>query len=194
MTDFWLYLKLGLEHILDWQGYDHLLFLVALSAAFTFKSWRRLFVLVTAFTIGHSISLLLSHYNIFAINSAWIECLIPITILLAGVYNLFSLKGKAETSTPWLLLATSLIFGLIHGFGFAGYFNMILIEETEALQSLFYFAVGVELAQLIIVSIVLLLTWLFQEKLNVSRKMWIMIVSVVVILLSIPMIYGSCLS
>ncbi|MGJ8665066.1 MAG: HupE/UreJ family protein [Patiriisocius sp.] len=194
MTDFWLYLKLGLEHILDWQGYDHLLFLVALSAAFTFATWRKLFFLVTAFTVGHSISLLLSHYKVFTIDSNWVECLIPITILIAGVFNLVKLQGKAKISNTWLLLATALIFGLIHGFGFAGYFNMILIEEENALQSLLYFALGVEFAQLIIVLGVLILTWFFQKQLKVSQKLWIAIVSIMVILLSLPMIYGSCLS
>ena len=94
MSDFWLYFKLGLEHVLDWKAYDHILFLIVLCAAYNFVSWKRLLLLVTLFTLGHTISLLLANYEVVTVSNKWIEFLIPMTILVAAVFNLFTAGKK----------------------------------------------------------------------------------------------------
>src|SRR5689334_14130401 len=118
---FYVYLKLGFHHIADLQGYDHLLFLVALCAAYAYTNWKRVLVLVTAFTIGHSLTLALSSLNILVLNPALIEVLIPVTILLTSLKNLFFSSKTERTWDPSYFLP--LIFGLIHGLGFSSYFK-----------------------------------------------------------------------
>jgi hypothetical protein len=128
MSDFWLYFKLGLEHVLDLKAYDHILFLVALSVAHTFVSWKRLLVLVSLFTVGHSFSLLLANYEVVSVSLGVIEFLIPLSILIAAVYNLNILKNQKSDKHPGIILIITVFFGLIHGFGFAAYYRMINID------------------------------------------------------------------
>ncbi|HAT65077.1 MAG TPA: HupE / UreJ protein, partial [Flavobacteriaceae bacterium] len=91
MSQFWLYFTLGLEHVLDWQAYDHVLFIIVLCAAYTLTSWKRLLALVSLFTLGHTLSLFLTHYEVVTVTAKWIEFLIPVTIIFTGIYNLFNL-------------------------------------------------------------------------------------------------------
>ena len=120
MNDFWLYFKLGLEHVLDWQAYDHVLFIIVLCAAYSFNAWRKLLLLVTLFTVGHTVSLLLANYSVVSVSSSWIEFLIPITILVTALFNLFTAGKERKAEKLGLLYVSTLFFGLIHGFGFAG--------------------------------------------------------------------------
>ena len=189
MTDFWLYVKLGLDHVLDLNGYDHILFLIALCAAYSFNAWRKLLLLVTLFTIGHTISLLLAHYNIVAIRGDYVEFLIPITILVTALYNIFNARRNKLSTSNLMFYLVTLFFGLIHGFGFARYYNMMKTDDSVA--PLLEFAVGVELAQIVIVLITLLLSFLAVGMLRFNKRDWLLIMSSIVIGMTIPMLVDT---
>ncbi len=186
MSDFWLYFKLGLEHVLDWKAYDHILFLIALSATFTFVSWKRLLVLVSLFTVGHSISLLLANYDVVSISSRVIEFLIPLSILTAALYNLFAAKNQKADKKSGVILIITIFFGLIHGFGFAAYYKMINIDG--GILPLLEFALGVEASQIIIVTLVLIVAFIFQSFFRIIKRDWILVVSSIVIGFVFPLL------
>lgn len=188
MSQFWLYFKLGLEHVLDWQAYDHILFLIVLVAAYTFSSWKRILWLVTLFTIGHSLALFLSVYEIVKVDSAYVELLIPITIILTALFNLFT-AGKKERNTnhSWLYF-TTVFFGLIHGLGFSTYFKMVSANTESKLLPLLEFALGIETAQVIVVIAVVIFSFIAQNILQVSRRDWILVSSSIVIGIILPIL------
>ena len=186
MSDFWLYLKLGLNHVLDWQAYDHILFLIVLVAAYTFSSWKKILILVSLFTVGHTISLLLASYNVVTVSSTWIELLIPITILIAAIYNLFTTGNNRDSESLGLFYVITIFFGLIHGFGFASYFK--IINDDNTILPLLEFALGIEIAQLIVVLLVLLLGFIFQTIFRFNKRDWVLVISSIVIGLVIPML------
>tara|TARA_B110000046_G_scaffold164445_1_gene180021 strand:+ start:164 stop:742 length:579 start_codon:yes stop_codon:yes gene_type:complete len=189
MSDFWLYLKLGLTHVLDWQAYDHIVFLIVLVAAYNFSNWKRIFILVSLFTIGHTASLLLANYSVVTVSSKWIEFLIPVTILVAAVYNLFT-SGKINRSEKvGLFYVITVFFGLIHGFGFATYYKMI--TGGNEILPLLEFALGIEFAQLIIVAIVLISSFIFQSIFRFNKRDWVLVVSSIVIGVVIPMLQNN---
>ena len=189
MSDFWLYLKLGLTHVLDWQAYDHIVFLIVLVAAYNFSNWKRIFILVSLFTIGHTASLLLANYSVVTVSSKWIEFLIPVTILVAAIYNLFT-SGKINRSEKvGLFYVITVFFGLIHGFGFATYYKMI--TGGNEILPLFEFALGIEFAQLIIVTIVLISSFIFQSIFRFNKRDWVLVVSSIVIGVVIPMLQNN---
>lgn len=186
MSEFWLYLKLGLTHVLDTQAYDHVLFIVVLVAAYNFSNWKRLLGLVSLFTLGHTISLLLASYNIVTVSSTVIEVLIPITILITALINIIATRKSNRSERIGLLFIITFFFGLIHGFGFATYFNMI--KDDSTILPLLEFALGIELAQIIIVILVLISSFFFQTFLRFNKRDWILIISSLVIGMVIPML------
>lgn len=186
MTDFELYFELGLHHVLDWNAYDHVLFIAAFSVLYSILSWKRLLGLVTAFTIGHTISLCLAHYDVFSPPAKWIEFLIPVTIIFTGLQNLWSLKIKTETKPVWRYFFVVLFFGIIHGFGFGREFGMINIDK--AFEPLLYFAMGIEASQVIVVFLIASIGFVLQKYLKIPRSYWIGAVSIAVILLTLPIL------
>lgn len=186
MNDFILYFEKGLYHVLDIKAYDHILFLIVLTVVYEFKQWKKVLWLITLFTIGHSISLILAVFGILNINRKLIEFLIPLTILITGILNVLTAK-KASMGKENQNLFFSLFFGLIHGLGFSNYFKMIVGKENDKIISLLEFAVGVEAAQLIIVLIILLLGTLIQSIFGVNRRDWILVTSSIVIGFAIQM-------
>lgn len=189
MSDFLLYLKLGLTHVLDWQAYDHILFLIVLVAAYNFSNWKRIFILVSLFTIGHTVSLLLVNYSVVAISSKWVEFLIPVTILVAAFYNLLTSGKNNRSEKVGLFYVITIFFGLVHGFGFAAYYKMI--TGGNEILPLLEFALGIELAQIIVVTIVLIFSFIFQSILRFNKKDWVLVVSSIVIGLVIPMLQNN---
>ncbi|MDP6907920.1 MAG: HupE/UreJ family protein [Flavobacteriales bacterium] len=167
------YLQLGFEHITDLNGYDHMLFLLALCAAYRYSDWKKILVLVTAFTVGHSITLALSVLNIIPVNSVWIEFLIPVTILATAINNLFSRKEKVAGATYLMALA----FGLIHGMGFSNYLRSLLGDEL--LLPLLSFNLGIELGQLLVVVGIFLLQFAIINTTSVKHITWNRAVSLV---------------
>ena len=189
MSDFLLYLKLGLTHVLDWQAYDHILFLIVLVAAYNFSNWKRIFILVSLFTIGHTVSLLLVNYSVVAISSKWVEFLIPVTILVAAFYNLLTSGKNNRSEKVGLFYVITIFFGLVHGFGFAAYYKMI--TGGNEILPLLEFALGIELAQIIVVTIVLIFSFIFQSILRFNKKDWVLVLSSIVIGLVIPMLQNN---
>jgi len=191
MQDFYFYIKLGLNHVLDFGAYDHILFLIALALPFTFKSWKKVVLLATLFTIAHCLSLFLSVYGILVIDVALIEFLIPVTILGTALFNLIYVKSAVENRSLGLHIFATAFFGLIHGFGFSNYFNMLMAEEEEKLGSLLGFASGIEIAQVLIVFVVLGLSYLFLSVLKVKSQLFVTITSILILLITIPMLIAT---
>lgn len=191
MSQFWFYLKLGLTHVLDLNAYDHILFLIVLTVAYTFKDWKRVLWLVTIFTIGHTISLVLSLYGVVKVNAKLIEFLIPLTILIMAVYNIFTAGKNPGKAKKGLLLVSALFFGLIHGLGFSNYFKPIVASQESKILPLIEFALGVELAQVIIVLFVLLISFVMQTIFRFSKRDWVMVASAIVVGMVIPMLIDT---
>lgn len=177
MSIFQLYLNLGIQHIADFRSYDHILFITCLCAVYLFKQWKQLLVLITAFTIGHSTSLILSTYKIFTFPTNLIEFLIPFTVFITAFWNLFLKKDGVSNKTHWFKYATALFFGLIHGLGFSNYLQSLLGNEKSLLMPLFSFNVGIEIGQIIIVSIIMIISYIITSWFKVARRDWILILS-----------------
>src|SRR5262249_54497358 len=145
----------GIHHITDLRGYDHILFVAALCLPYLLKDWRKVLILVTAFTIGHSLTLALSVYHKILVPTRWIEFLIPITILLTAAENLRVKNFDFKHSN--LRYASALVFGLIHGMGFSNYLRSMMGKEENILTQLLAFNIGLEVGQISIVLVVLFL-------------------------------------
>jgi hypothetical protein len=191
LENFWFNVQYGINHVLDIKGYDHLLFLMVLAVPYVFKDWKRMLLLVSMFTLGHTLSLVLAAYGIASVNDKLIEFLIPITILIAAVYNVFTAGKKDRGSKIGLLFFTTLFFGLVHGLGFAREFKMFAGQSENKLELLIEFALGIEISQIIIIFIVLFLGFLCQTIFRFSRRDWILVISSIAIGLVIPMIIQS---
>ncbi len=178
MSIFALYFELGSEHILDYaKGYDHILFVLALCAVYLLMDWKQILILVTAFTIGHSITLALATLNIITANTAWIEFLIPVTIFTTAVSNLFRKVETLSGSRVHLNYLLALFFGLIHGMAFSNYLKSLLGSQKSITLPLFAFNLGLEAGQIIIVGVFLALSFIAVNLAGVSRRDWKMVVS-----------------
>jgi uncharacterized membrane protein YfcA len=182
VSGFWFNLQLGLEHILDPNGYDHILFVIALCAVYTHREWKQVAWLVTAFTLGHSLTLALATFEVVKIPSDIIEFLIPITIVLTCIVNIINQPAEEVTSEihrrktiqRYVLAA---FFGLIHGLGFSNFLRSILPRDVTIWKPLLAFNIGLEVGQLAIVAVVLLLGYVLIDLLRVRRREWILVVS-----------------
>lgn len=185
MDDFLIYLRLGFDHITDPRGYDHVLFVVALCAVYTIGQWRQVLILVTAFTIGHSITLALATLQLIHYKTALVELLIPITILITAVTNFFFQEPKSRglpkpaTNRSWRY-GLALAFGLIHGMGFSNYLRSLLGREADIVKPLLAFNIGLEIGQLVIVSLVLGLSFIMIDVFKSTRLRWTLVVSGIV--------------
>ncbi|MDV6169294.1 HupE/UreJ family protein [Flavobacterium sp. DG1-102-2] len=193
MSEFLLYFETGLRHVLDINGYDHLLFITMLTVPYTFKDWKNILALITLFTVGHTISLILSVYGVIKVNPSMIEFLIPVTILIAAIYNIIKLGKKSSKNNSISAIAiTALFFGIIHGLGFSNYFKLILDKNTkDKMLPLLEFALGIETAQLIIVLMVLIIGYVLIEFFRLGKRDWVLITSAFVAGVVVPMIIGS---
>ncbi|AXP80930.1 hypothetical protein CJ739_1845 [Mariniflexile rhizosphaerae] len=189
--NFWFNVQYGINHVLDIKAYDHVLFLIVLTVPYLFKDWKRVLLLVTMFTLGHTLSLVLAVYNIVSVKAVMVEFLIPITILIVALFNVFTSGKGAQKEKVGVLFLSTLFFGLIHGLGFAREFKMLLGDSDSKLVLLLEFALGIELAQIIIVFVVLLLGYIMQTIFRFNKRDWIMVISAIVVGLVIPMILNS---
>lgn len=184
MSDFSIYFQLGWQHILDLNGYDHILFVMVLCCSYVLKDWKKILWLVTAFTLGHSLTLALAAFKILNVNTAWIEFLIPITILITAIYNL---PKRRKQRNPALLYTMTLAFGLIHGLGFSNYLQSLLGKEANIFLPLLSFNIGLEFGQLIIVFFVILLSELMLKIFSVTNRDWSFFISSAVVGISFIM-------
>jgi hypothetical protein len=188
MDNIIFFLKEGLFHVLDWNAYDHILFLIALAIVYDFNNWKKVLWLISLFTIGHTFSLILAAYKIVSVNSNWIEFLIPVTILITAAVNVFYAKRATKKTNINSNLFFALFFGLIHGFGFSSYFKMLIGTSNNKLIPLLEFALGIEFAQMAIVVVILTAGFIVQTFFRFSKRDWILIVSSIVIGLVLPLL------
>ncbi|MCB0459534.1 MAG: HupE/UreJ family protein [Flavobacteriaceae bacterium] len=187
MEDFKLFLKLGLDHVLDFSAYDHILFLIALAVVYQLNNWKKVLWLITLFTIGHTLTLALSAYKVLNIRIDIVEFLIPLTIFITAFINLLTANNSSSPKVN-INLFFAFFFGLIHGLGFSNYFRMIIEDTDSKLLPLIEFALGIEVAQVIIVLGILLIGLFAQRVLKVSKRDWVLILSSIVIGFVIPML------
>jgi hypothetical protein len=175
MSQFQLYLKLGIEHIADFQSYDHILFIISLCVVYSVKHWRKILILITAFTIGHSLTLALATLKIIEVNTKLIEFLIPATIFLTASFNLLQKSDNFSSNLHIVKYVAGLFFGLIHGMGFSKYLTSLLGKESSLITPLFAFNIGIEIGQIIIILIITALTLLIVDLAGLKRREWILI-------------------
>ena len=183
MQDFFFYLKLGWEHIISLDALDHQLFILALVAVYALSDWKKILILVTAFTIGHSITLALSVLDFFRIPTDWVEFLIPLTIVITALDNIIFKGNQSKLMRINYFLA--LFFGLIHGMGFANTARMMMAKEQNIFVPLLGFNLGLEMGQILVVGIVLLVEFFIFKYLKIKKVNWILIVSFFVLLVSL---------
>ena len=191
MSDFEIYLPLGFQHITNIQGYDHILFVIALCAVYRLKDWKKIALLVTAFTIGHSITLALATLNLISYSTKLIELLIPMTIVLTCLINFFhkSTTYSLDVEKPsFFRYPVAMIFGLIHGMGFSNYLKSLLGTEQSIWQPLLAFNIGLEFGQLVIVVIVLIISSLLLDIFRVKKHNWNLILSGIVLGIALTLI------
>lgn len=191
LEDFWFNVEYGINHVLDINGYDHVLFLIVLTVPYIFNNWKRVLLLVSVFTLGHTLSLILAAYGVVSVNGQLVEFLIPITILIVALFNVFTAGKGGQKERSGVLFFSTLFFGLVHGLGFAREFQILVGRADNKLVTLLEFALGIEIAQVIIVFIVLFLGYIMQTVFRFSKRDWVMVISAIVVGLVIPMIVNS---
>ncbi|MEM7105721.1 MAG: HupE/UreJ family protein [Bacteroidota bacterium] len=177
MNNFGFYVKLGFEHISDFAGYDHMLFLVALCAIYRIQQWKSILVLVTAFTIGHCVTLVLSSLDIVKIPSNIIEFLIPVTIFLTALNNVIGSNPAENSAKMKKNYVMALFFGFIHGMGFSNYFRALLMDSASIAMPLLGFNIGIELGQILVVFVIVGIAYVFLDILKVKHRDWNVFVS-----------------
>jgi hypothetical protein len=185
------FLELGLYHIVDFSSYDHILFLAIIAIPYAFKDCTRLLILVSLFTIGHTLSLLLGVYDILNLKANLVEWLIPFTIITIALYNIFSAGKTSNKSKPIVISCLVLFFGLIHGLAFANAFESLVKTGQSQILSILEFALGLELGQFVIVFCVLFFGFLGQTIFRFSKRDWVMVLSSIILGLMIPLILSS---
>ena len=185
MNDFLFYLNLGWEHIISLDALDHQLFVLVLVAVFVMKDWKDILWIITAFTIGHSITLALSVFDIVRAPAKWVEFLIPLTIVITAFDNI--LMRNRPNNLMKMNFYLALFFGLIHGMGFANTARMMIANEQHIFLPLLGFNIGLELGQIAVVAAILVVQFILLNLLKVNRKDWIMFISSGVFALSLKM-------
>ena len=185
MEDFGFYFQFGWDHIIDIGALDHIFFITALAAIYMLKDWKQVLILVTAFTLGHAITMILSSKNLIEVNTGWIEFLIPCTIVVTALSNLFQKTFTQRTIRINYFLA--LFFGLIHGLAYANLIKFMITGEQDFIWSWFSFSVGLEAGQILVVFLILLLAQLFVGIFKLNRRIWVMTVSGAVLIFALKM-------
>lgn len=185
MQNFGFYFDLGWHHIIAWEALDHLLFVLALSAIYVLANWKQVLVLITAFTIGHSLTLALSVYDVVRVNDKWVEFLIPCTIIVTAAANFFEKDYNPKTLRLNYFFA--LFFGLIHGLGFANAIRFMIIGDDSLGWSLFGFNIGLEAGQIAVVTFILTVSYLLINKSGLKRKWWVWSLSSLALIIALVM-------
>lgn len=185
MSDFTFYFNIGWHHIININALDHLLFILALASLYLLKYWKQALILVTAFTVGHSLTLALSVYDVIRFNNNWVEFLIPLTIVSTALFNL--LQKKLDANSLRLNYFLALSFGLVHGMGFANSIRFMLAQSQDILVPLLSFNLGLEAGQIVVVIFILLASWIIVDKLRLNRRIWVAGLSLITLLIATEM-------
>lgn len=191
LDNFWLNIQFGMNHILNFKTYTHILFLLVLTVPYAFKDWKRILILVTIFTLGHTVSLLLAFYGIVSIKGTLIAFLIPITILVVALYNVFTAGKKAPSEKVGILFLSTVFFGLIQGLSFASKLKMFTAKTDNKIVPLIGIEIGIELGQIIIAFAMLFLGFLCETIFRFSKRDWIVVLSAIVVGVIIPMVIDN---
>lgn len=188
MGQFELYFRLGTNHILDLSGFDHILFVVVLCSLYSIADWKRILILITAFTIGHSLTLALAIFQLVSVNSDLVEFLIPVTIAITAAGNVLNPKTSKDVQVNYFF---AIFFGLIHGLGFSNYLKALLGNEESVLNPLFAFNIGLEAGQLLIVLIFILFSLILLKIFKINRKQWTIVTSSIILGMALMMIIDT---
>lgn len=188
MGQFELYFRLGTGHILDLAGFDHILFVVVLCSLYTISDWKKVVLLVSAFTIGHSLTLVLATFELILVNSSLIEFLIPLTIAITAGSNILNPRIRKGVQLNYLF---AVFFGLIHGLGFSNYLKALIGKEASVFNPLLAFNIGLEAGQLLIVLAFLLSSYIPLNILKIGKRDWTLLVSAIILLMSVMMLTGT---
>jgi predicted neutral ceramidase superfamily lipid hydrolase len=194
MSEFWIYFEKGLSHILNYSVYDQILFLMALTVPYGFKNWKKLLLLISIFTVAHTLSLMLTVFDVVVIKVNSIEFLIPITILIVAFYTLFTAGKSSKQDSISLIGFITLFLGIIHGLSCAGYFKTLISSSPQSkFLPLLEYSLGIETSQIIIVFIMLVLSYVVQNFFRFSKRDWTLVISSFVIGMVLPMILSSAI-
>lgn len=188
MGQFELYFRLGTNHILDLSGFDHILFVVVLCSLYSIADWKRILILITAFTIGHSLTLALAIFQLVSVNSDLVEFLIPVTIAITAAGNVLNPKTSKGVQVNYFF---AIFFGLIHGLGFSNYLKALLGNEESVLNPLFAFNIGLEAGQLLIVLIFILFSLILLKIFKINRRQWTIVTSSIILGMALMMIIDT---
>jgi len=191
LDDFLSYMQNGIYHVVNANAYDHILFLIVLAVPYVFKDWKRVLFLITVFVLGHTVSLALATYNVVSVSNTWIEFLIPSTIFIIALFNVFTSGKKAQSEKLGLLFFMTLFFGLIHGLGFVNDFETTIGNSGNKILALLEIALGIEIGQLIVVFVILFLGFLCQTLFRFSKRDWVVVISAIVVGLVLPMLFRN---
>ena len=186
MSNFSIYFQIGFNHITNFSALDHILFMMALTLRYQFANWKKLLVLITAFTIGHTITLGLCILDIINLSNHWIELLIPITIAVTAFNNLFIKKFSFNQKFP-MIYWFALIFGSIHGLGFSNDLKSI-IGSNGLFIKLFAANLGIEVAQICFMILMLIIGFICNTALKLNRREYILFLSGAIVGVAIYMI------
>ncbi|MBR9844740.1 MAG: HupE/UreJ family protein [Algicola sp.] len=181
----------GIYHVLHINAYDHILFLIVLTVPYLFKDWKRVLLLITVFTAGHCLTLSLATYNVISVNANVISFLIPLTILVVALFNIFTAGKKTHHTKIGLLFFMALFFGLIHGLGFADDLSNLITATENKFIAILEIALGIEIGQLIIAFIVIFLSFICQTIFRFSKRDWVMVISAIVLGSVLPLLINS---
>ncbi|GGD82137.1 HupE/UreJ family protein [Planktosalinus lacus] len=190
MTEFWFYFKTGLDHVINWQNYAHILFIILLSVAYQFNAWKRLLLLISLFTLGHFLAVLMVSYGVVKVSLGMVGFLIAVVIIFTSLFNIFTAGKEKRREKMGLLFALSLFLGLLRGLEFAPQF-LNTIGQKNKLLPLLEIELGVESAQLIVALIVLVLGAIVQIIFRFNKRDWVLVISSIILGLSIPMLFNS---
>ena len=187
MQSFLKFIELGLYHVINFEVYELILFLIVISISFLLNDWKRLITLISVFTLTYSLSLILGLYDVISLNINVTEWLIPIVIFFVAVYNIFT-AAKSIKHRLYLLYGIVFFFSIIHGLGFANTFETFMQSEENTILSVLEFSVGIEIGQFIVVICTLLLSYIFQSVFRFSNRDWILVVSCIILGFILPLI------
>ncbi|MFD0863010.1 HupE/UreJ family protein [Sungkyunkwania multivorans] len=188
LNDLFHNFKLGFFHVYSLGALDHILFVVVLCVPFLLRDWKRVLVLVSTFTLGHFISLLLGVYNVVNGSFELIEFLIPLTILVVAGFNIFSAGREDKNKKLGIVFFSTLFFGVIHGLAYYNELKVDFIDDDNKFLKAFEISIGVEVAQLLFAGITLIFAWVFQTFCRLNKRDWVIVVSSIVVGVIIPML------
>jgi hypothetical protein len=168
MSELWAFLQIGFHHIVAVDAADHILFLLVLAAIYRGRDWRAALAVISAFTVGHSITLALAVTNVLTLPGALVEFLIPVTIVATGIENLVLREQAATGRRARHRPVFAGLFGLVHGAGFAGYLKSLFVERIAL--PLLGFNIGIELGQVVVLVFAAAAFWLVDQALRRSTR------------------------